>query len=88
MWFVRLTKLKHPPSKESMAHVNAQRAEAEMWGVKVHHTFFTLGRYDVVSIIEAPDEKIAMRYGMLLSDGAVSETLTAVSRDEVDSWYK
>jgi len=87
MWFIRLVKLKDPPSKESKAKMDAARMEAEKWGVKFHHTFYTLGMYDLVNIFEAPDEKVAMRLAMAWSPWTTSaQTLTALSRDEVDNW--
>ena len=88
MWFVRLVKLRSPLTKEKNQWMNDMRAEAEKWGVKFHMTLFTLGRYDVVAIFEAPDEKVAMRLSMLFAPEVAAETLTAVSRDEVVSWLK
>ncbi len=88
MWFIRLVKLKSPPSKESIAQVDKLRAEGEKWGVKYHQTFFTLGEFDVVSIIEAPDEKTALRFSMMTSELGTARTLVAVSREEVDRWMK
>jgi uncharacterized protein with GYD domain len=89
MWFIRLVRMKDPPTKESMDAVNKVETEAAQWGVKFHWTFFTLGRYDVVNIFEAPDMKTAMRVGIAMSPWTRgSETLEAVSRDEVDSWVK
>src|SRR5207245_9788292 len=46
MWFIRLVKLKNPPSKAQREEVDRKRAEAEKWGVKFDETFFTVGRYD------------------------------------------
>ena len=88
MWFIRLVKLKNPPSKAQQEEVNKKRAEAEKWGVKFHETFFTLGRYDLVSIIEAPDEKTAIRYSISVGQYGATETLVAVSRDEISKWLK
>ena len=87
MWFIRLVKQKDPPSKESQAKMAEMRAEAEKWGIKFHHSFYTLGRYDLVNIFEAPDEKTALRYSMAVqpwTSGA--ETLTALAREDVDRW--
>ena len=88
MWFIRLVKLKNPPSKAQREEVDRKRAEAEKWGVKFHETFYTLGRYDLVSIIEAPDEKAAMRYSVSIGQYGASETLVAVPREEVSKWTK
>ena len=89
MWFIRLVKQKEPPSKESHQKMDALRREAESWGVKFHETFYTLGRYDMVNIFEAPDEKTALRYSMAVAPWTRgSETLTAFSREEVDRWVQ
>ncbi len=87
MWFIRLVRLKDSPTKDSRAKIDEARKEAEKWGVKFHQTFYTLGRYDIVNIFEAPDEKTAMRFGLLVAPWTRgSETLSAISREEVDSW--
>jgi uncharacterized protein with GYD domain len=44
--------------------------------------YYTLGRYDVVVIFEAPDEKIAMKMAMSIGDIESTETLVAVPREE------
>jgi uncharacterized protein with GYD domain len=88
MWFVALIKLKNPPSKERAQAANARMAEAEKLGIKFHTAFHTLGRYDAVSVFEAPDEKAAMKYSMSGREGEVVETLVAVARDEVVGWMK
>ena len=88
MWFVRLLKLKNPPSKQQTDWFNQKRAVGEKWGIKFHDVFFTLGKYDVVSIFEAPDEKVAMRFAISVAPEATGQTLVAISRDEVTSWYK
>jgi uncharacterized protein with GYD domain len=88
MWFIALVKLKVVPSKERAQSANARKAEAQKLGIKFHEAFHTLGRYDAVSIFEAPDEKAAMRYSMMGRDVEVVETLVAVTREEVVSWMK
>jgi len=44
--------------------------------------YWTLGRYDAVSIIEAPTEKDAMKSLLPLVDLVDTETMVAVPRDE------
>ena len=44
--------------------------------------YWTLGRYDAVSIIEAPTEKDAMRQLLPFVDIVDSETMVAVPREE------
>ncbi len=86
MLFIRLIKLKSPYRKEQKAWFDGKHEEALKWGVKFHHTYFTLGKYDVVSIIEAPDERSAMKYAIATAEEAESATLVAVPKDEVDAW--
>jgi uncharacterized protein with GYD domain len=88
MWFVTLVKFRQRPTKEDADKVTEYWTEAEKWhpGFKVHHSFWTLGRYDVVTIIEASDEKTAMRVLMWNPIDAVTETMVAVTRDEAIKW--
>ena len=88
MWFIRLGKMTEAPTKEFQQWVNQKRAEGEKWGIKFHEVFITLGQFDVVSIFEAPDEKVAMRYSQSLAPRISGPTLVGLSRDEVFSWYK
>jgi uncharacterized protein with GYD domain len=44
---------------------------------------YTLGRYDVVLVTEAPDEKAVMKLLIEFKDIVESETLVAVPREEI-----
>ena len=55
--------------------------ELEKQGIKMH-IYWTLGRYDAVSIVEAPNEKDAMKALLPLQDVIDSETMVAVPREE------
>jgi uncharacterized protein with GYD domain len=90
MWFITLVKFRHRPSKEDADNVTKYWSEAEKWhpGFKVHNSFWTLGRYDVVNIIEASDEKTVMRVLMWTPVEAATETMVAVAREEAIKWLK
>ncbi len=90
MWFVTLVKFKKRPSRADADNVTKYWADAGKWhpGFKVHHSFWTLGRYDAVTIIEAPDEKTAMQVLMWTPAEVATETMTAVTRDEAIQWLK
>ena len=88
MLFIRLIKLKNPYGRQQKVWFDKKHNEALKLDLKFHHTYFTLGKYDVVSIIEAPDEKSALRYAIATADEAESTTLVAVPKDEVDSWLQ
>ncbi|MEM2896817.1 MAG: GYD domain-containing protein [Candidatus Bathyarchaeia archaeon] len=51
-------------------------------GVTIRSIFWTLGRYDVVWYVEAPDEKAIMSVLIQLGDAITTETLVAVPREE------
>ncbi len=55
--------------------------ELEKQGIKMR-VYWTLGRYDAVSIVEAPTEKDLMKILLPLQDVVDTETLVAVPREE------
>jgi uncharacterized protein with GYD domain len=71
--------------KESPKRADAFKEMAKTFGVSVKELVWTQGRYDVVSILEAPDESSAM--SLSLSLGALgnvrTETLRAYSAAEM-----
>jgi uncharacterized protein with GYD domain len=52
------------------------KAEVEAMGVRVIDQFATLGQFDFVNIIEAPDEKAMARVAMKLASRGTLKTLT------------
>jgi uncharacterized protein with GYD domain len=52
------------------------KAEVEAMGVRVNDQFATLGQFDFVNIIEAPDEKAMARVAMKLASRGTLKTLT------------
>jgi len=69
--------------KESPDRYGAFKAMAEKLGVKVIASYYTVGRYDLVVIVEGTDEAVTTA---LLKGGAAgnvrTETLRAFSVDE------
>jgi uncharacterized protein with GYD domain len=61
-------------SKESPKRADAFKQLAKTFGVTVKNIFWTQGRYDVVTIVEAPDEASAM--SLSLSLGALGNVRT------------
>ena len=83
MWFITLVKFRRKPTKADTEAMSKYWADAGKMGVKLHQVFWTLGRFDVVSITEAPDEKTSMKFSLNApSDLGSTETLVAVSREE------
>jgi uncharacterized protein with GYD domain len=59
--------------------------KAQELGIKVHGVYITLGRYDMVSVLEAPDERAILKLHAAYvgpKGRTRSETLAAISADE------
>jgi len=80
MIFVSLNRFRGKATKEDIERTNKIIASEPK--VKVLAFYWTLGRYDSVLIVEAPNEKTMMK--MLLQAGAyvATETMVAVPREE------
>lgn len=81
MHAIVLAKMRGKMTKELNDRINKVMKDQPM-GVKIHSIYWTLGRYDVVLVAEAPDEKAAMAILLAFGDDASSETLVAVPREE------
>lgn len=65
-------------AKDSPKRADAFKAMAKTFGVTVKELLWTQGRYDVVTIVEAPDEVSAM--ALSLSLGALGNVRTETMR--------
>jgi uncharacterized protein with GYD domain len=70
--------------KDNPARVQEVNKEVEQLGVKVLNQWATLGEYDFVTVVEAPDEKAMAKLSVEMgSRGTVSnETMTAISVED------
>ena len=59
-------------AKESPKRADAFKQMAKTFGVTVKDLFWTQGRYDVVTIVEAPDESSVMSLSLSLAHSATS----------------
>ena len=83
MIFISLGKFRKKPTKEMTAEVTKiVQNIAKEEGVKILSFYWTLGRYDTVVTMEAPDEKTAMKTNLRVSDFVSTETMVALSREE------
>lgn len=81
--FILLLKFKKKVTKEVIDQLNQSRDALGKVGGKILGTYWTLGRYDTVTIVEAKDEKAYMK--MALGGDlelASYETMVAVTREE------
>jgi uncharacterized protein with GYD domain len=62
------------------------KAVAESLGAEIKHVYLTMGRHDLVILVEAPDDetmaRIALKIGM--SGNLSTETLRAFDENETD----
>ena len=79
--FITLVKWKQAPKKEPIEQATKRIEDLEKQGIKMS-IYWTLGRYDAVTIIEAPTEKDAMKTLLLWQDMVDTETMVAIPREE------
>ena len=82
MIFISLGKFRGKPTKEATARVSKIMKGLTNEGIEFIGFYWTLGRYDTVVILEAPDEKTVMKGNMAVSDIVSTETMVAVTREE------
>jgi len=81
MIFISLGGFRNKPTKATVKVSELMRGMAKE-GIKFVGFYWTLGRYDTVVIMEAPDEKTVMKANMKVSDIVSTETMVAVTREE------
>jgi uncharacterized protein with GYD domain len=71
--------------KDTTKRVETVRATAKKLGVTVREAFWTLGAYDIATIVDAPDEAAVTAFGLSIgAQGNVrTQTLRAFTADEI-----
>jgi uncharacterized protein with GYD domain len=82
MIFITFGKWRKKPTKAGIAQANKLFEQWAKEGGKVIGFYWTLGRYDVICITEAKDEKTLMKWGIQWGDIMSTETLVAIPREE------
>jgi uncharacterized protein with GYD domain len=80
MIFISLNRFRGKATKENIERSNKILASEP--NVKVLSFYWTLGRYDSVLIVEAPNEKTVMKMLTKVGEYAATETMVAVPREE------
>ena len=81
--FISLGKFRKKPTKEMTTEVGRiTQTMVKKEGAKIIGFYWTLGRYDTVVIMEAPDEKVAMKINLMVSDFVSTQTMVAIPREE------
>jgi uncharacterized protein with GYD domain len=72
--------------KDTVKRHDAAMAEAEKMGMKIVEPFWTMGAYDVVVVLEAPDDETMSAFALKIgSIGSVkSHTMRAFRRNEME----
>jgi len=55
---------------------------AEKEGIKILSFYWTLGRFDTVVTMDAPNEKAVMKMNLMVSDFVSTQTMVAIPREE------
>ena len=73
--------------KDTIKRAAAATAEAEKMGVKVTDSFWTMGAYDVVLLLDAPNDETVSAFSLKLGarGNVKSQTMRAFSRKEMES---
>ena len=84
--YVRLVKFteKHSLGEDAKKRLEKAKVIIQQRGAKLHQAYITLGRYDLVSIIEAPNDQAIAKLSSELFDelGLKAETLPAIPLGE------
>jgi uncharacterized protein with GYD domain len=73
--------------KDTIKRSEAAMAEAEKMGMKITEAFWTMGAYDVVVVLDAPDDETMTAFALKVSSlGSVkTQTMRAFRREEMES---
>ena len=86
VWLVNWTDQGRRNLKDSTRRAKSFKENAEKMGVTVKEIFWTMGRYDLVLVIKAPNDETnrLLALGVGMGGNAKTETLKAISAQEMD----
>lgn len=72
--------------KDSTKRAQAVQDAAKKFGANMTQIYWTLGRYDLVAIIEAPDDESATAFALAIgvAGNVRTQTMRAFSKDEMN----
>jgi uncharacterized protein with GYD domain len=73
--------------KDSIKRATAATAEAEKMGAKITDAFWTMGAYDVVLLVDAPNDETMTAFTLKLGSlgNVKTQTMRAFHRGEMES---
>ena len=83
MIFISLGKFRKKTTKDMTDEVSKLTVDmAKKEGIRILSFYWTLGRYDTVVTMEAPNEKAAIKMNLMVSDFVSTQTMVAIPREE------
>ncbi|HET6522791.1 MAG TPA: GYD domain-containing protein [Geminicoccaceae bacterium] len=73
-------------AKESPKRLDAAREMARKFGAELKDTYLTMGSYDLVSVLEAPDDQAVAKF--VLSAGALGSIRTTTLKAFTEAEYR
>ena len=73
-------------AKESPKRLDAAREMARKFGAELKDTYLTMGGYDLVSVLEAPDDQAVAKF--VLSAGALGSIRTTTLKAFTEAEYR
>ena len=70
--------MRKKPDKSLTADATERMEGFKQKGIKILNWYWTLGRYDVVVVFEAPNEKDALKFNLGFADIVATETMVAI----------
>ena len=73
--------------KKTTKRAEAATAEAEKMGARITQAFWTMGAYDVILVLEAPDDETASAFAAKLGSlgNVKTQTMRAFGRQEIET---
>ncbi|MBI2752765.1 MAG: GYD domain-containing protein [Betaproteobacteria bacterium] len=73
--------------KDSTKRAESVREMAKKFGITMKDIYWTLGQYDVVTIIDAPSDEVATSFALAIgaAGNVRTQSLRAFSRDEMNA---
>ena len=90
VWLVKFTDQGIRNVKETTKRAKGFKEMAEKKGVKVKEILWTMGRYDLVLVLDAPDDETISRLtlGLGMAGNVKTETLKSFTAQEMDQILK
>ncbi len=77
-------------AKESVQRARRAREQGQKLGARLRDVYWTMGRYDAIGILEAPNDETASKFAISLGSlGFVrTETLRAYTEEEISKIFE